>query len=448
MRINLEEELQYLDLGDKRRNKRLGTIVKQIVNQPGISIPELGYSWSDIKMTYRFYHNDKVTEHEILNSIQKATVDRCLQTPVVLSIQDTTSINFNSSAEGLGYLEHGMGEGLMVHNTLAVDEQGCPLGILGQKIWARDKKEMGKKKTRSQRAIKDKESHRWIESLQKAEELLKDHGKVVHIADREADIYELFSEPRAAHCELLIRCWHDRKTLLGNSMWQEIESEPVLARFELELSKAESETVSKVTMEVKTGMVLLSPPVNKGELPALLVYGILVREISEAANRLEWRLITSMAARTAEQLLTFVRWYSYRWRIERFHYILKSGCRLEDLQLRKVEALRKAVVVYSLCAFKLMQLLYQARCNPDQPCTIYLEQEEWQLLVSVHSKSPVITSKLPTLQQCVILIARLGGYLARNNDGPPGIKNLWRGLQQLNAMSKAINLKNRWFSTS
>ena len=94
-----------------------------------------------------------------------------------------------------------------------------------------------------------------------------------------------------------------------------------------------------------------------------------------------------------------------------------------------------------------MQLLYQARTNPDQPCTIYLEQEEWQLLVSVHGKSPVISSKLPTLQQCVILIARLGGYLARNNDGPPGIKNLWRGLQQLNAMTKAINLKNQWFST-
>ncbi len=453
MRIKIEEELRHLDLGDKRRNERLGTIIEQIVSQPGMSIPQLGYSWSDTKMTYHFYNNDKVSEDEVSKCVQKATVDRCLQAPIVLSIQDTTSANFNSSAAGLGYLDHGMGEGLMVHNTLAVDEQGCPLGMLYQKIWARDKSEMGKKKTRQQRAIKDKESYRWLESMHKVDDLLKeedslkDRPKIIHIADREADIYELFSEPRSANSELLIRCSHDRKTLLGNSMWQEIESEAVLATFELELPNSNSETVRKVQMEVKSGMVLLSPPKDKRGLPALMVYGLLVREVNATEKGLEWRIITTMPATIAEQALTFVRWYSYRWRIERFHYILKSGCRLEDLQLRNVKALRKAVVVYSLSAFKLMQLLYQARINPDQPCTTYLEKEEWQLLVSVHSKSPVVSRETPTLQQCVIMIARLGGYLARNNDGPPGIKNLWRGLQQLNAMVKAINLKNQWFST-
>jgi hypothetical protein len=454
MQIKLGEELRHLNLGDKRRNERFETIVKRIVNQPGMSIPQLGYSWSDIKMTYDFYNNDKVLEDQVSSCIQKATVDRCLHTPVVLSVQDTTSINFNSSAEGLGYLEHGMGEGLMVHNTLALDEQGCPLGILYQKIWARDKEEMGKKKTRHKRAIEDKESYRWIESMRKTEELLKQENplkespKIVHIADREADVYELFSEPRTTNSELLIRCSHDRKTLLGNSMWQEIETEQVLATFELELPAANSEAMHGVQMEVRSAMVLLSPPVTKNKLPALMLYGILVREVNELKNGLEWRIITTMPATTTEQALTFVKWYSYRWRVERFHYILKSGCRLEDLQLRKVNALRKAIIVYSLCAFKLMQLLYQARLNPEESCSIYLHQEEWQLLVSLHGKSPVVNRQAPTLQQSVIMIARLGGYLARNNDGPPGIKNLWRGLQQLNAMVKAINLKNQWFSTS
>lgn len=451
MQMKLEEELRHLNLGDKRRKERFETIVERIVNQPGMSIPQSGYSWSDIKMTYHFYNNEQVLEAEVSDCVQKASVDRCVQRSIVLSVQDTTSVNFNSSAEGLGYLDHGVGEGLMVHNTLAIDEQGCPLGILHQNIWARDKAEMGKKKTRSKRAIQDKESYRWIESMHKVEELLSLKNpslKIIHIADREADVYELFSEPRSVNSELLIRSSHDRKTLLGNSMWQEIESEQVLATFELELTTANSETVSKVQMEIKSAMVLLSPPASKNKLPALMVYGILVREVNALKKGLEWRLLTTMPATTAEQALTFVRWYSYRWRIERFHYILKSGCRLEELQLRKVNSLRKAIVVYSLCAFKLMQLLYLSRSNPDEPCSPYLGLAEWQLLVSSHSKSPVMGREVPTLQQCVIMIARLGGYLARHNDGPPGIKNLWRGLQQLNAMVKAINIKNQWFSTS
>lgn len=447
MRVDLHEEAGHLYLGDKRRNNRFISIVEHKVNQPFESIPQLGESWSDIKMTYAFYDNDKIPESQIADCIEKATIERCLRSKVVLNVMDTTSVNFSSSAEGLGYLDHGQGEGLMVHTSFALNEQGCPLGLLHQKIWARDKSQMGKKKFRATRDISEKESYRWVESMQEAEKMLSGVALVVHIADRESDIYELFATPRRQGSELLIRAVHDRKTLLGNSMWKEIESQPVLSSFEVEIPKVTTEEVKKVKMNLKAGMVLLSPPNNKTHLPSLIVHGIVVQS-TNTNSPLEWRLISTMPVQTAQQGMQCVNWYSFRWRIERLHYILKSGCRLEDLQLRHIKALRKAILVYSLCAFKIMQMLYLSRIHPNQSCINYFEQFEWELLCCLNNKSPVPCHNPPTLQQCVIWIAKMGGYLARNADGPPGVKNLWRGLQKLNTILYATNIQKRWLSTN
>lgn len=449
MQIDLTEELRYLSLGDKRRDKRFSKIVRNKISQPAASITELGEDWSDIKMTYEFYDNDKIPESQIASSIQQATVNRCAKNRIVLNIMDTTSTNFSSSAEGLGYLEHGAGEGLMVHNSLAVDESGCPLGLLSQKIWARDYSEMGKKKLRRQKQIEQKESYRWIESMQQAEQLLlKTDSLVVHIADRESDIYELFATPRHKNSELLVRATHDRKTILGNRMWDEVEQQAVLCSFELEIPQTTTEGIRKVQMEVRASMIVLSPPRDKQQLPSLIVHGVIVKESGKKEKAIEWRLISTLPVKTAAQAMQSVKWYSYRWRIERFHYILKSGCRLEDLQLRNVKALRKAIIVYSLCAFKLMQMLYLSRTQPDQPCTTYFSDMEWKVLRGIDSKSPVISPHPPTLQQCVRMIAKLGGYIGRNSDGPPGVKNLWRGLQKLNIILKTINQQNTWLSTN
>ncbi len=448
MQINLKEEIAHLELGDKRRNNRFVKIVQNKVGNPNGSIPEIGDSWSDIKMTYEFYGNDKIEEQQISSCIQQATVLRCLSKEIILNIQDTTSMNFSSSTEGLGYLDHGAGEGLMVHNSLAIDEHGSPAGLLNQQIWARDKAEMGKKKLRAKKAIEDKESYRWIESMQHAEGLLKEVPLIVHIADRESDIYELFATPRQPNSELLIRAVHNRKTLLGNSMWEEVNQQPLLASFELEMPKVATEGLRKLKMEIKASMVLLSPPSHKPDLPALVVYGIIVKEADKKEKGLEWRLISTLPVDTADEAMKFVKWYSYRWRIERLHYILKSGCRLEELQLRNIKALRKAVLVYSLCAFKIMQMLYLSRTEPSQSCTNFFSDMEWKVISRVNNKSPINTPHPPTLQKCVWMIAKLGGYIGRNNDGPPGIKNLWKGLQKLNTILNAMKDINQWLSTN
>src|SRR2546421_4844573 len=318
MEINIQEEMTHLQLGDPRRARRFSKIVSQLANNPSSSITERAGKWSDIKGAYRFFGSKHIKETAIAEGIYKATRERCLENEVVLCIQDTTNISFDSSAEGLGYLDHGRGKGLLSHNILAVDRFGCPLGLLDQHIWARDPEEMGKAQTRKQRPIIEKESYRWIEGIKKCEGFLSNCKKIVTIADREADIYEFFSMRRAVNSELLIRVTHDRKTLLGNTMWKEIEQEEVIGEFELQIDNPITGGSRVAKMSIRSGMVILQPPKQRADLPAICVEALLVREQNAAANEkpLEWMLISSIRPENGEEAVRLVRWYSYRWRIE------------------------------------------------------------------------------------------------------------------------------------
>ena len=440
MHLNLAEELVHLNLGDPRRSKRFEKILTRLVSNPSSSINDQCYDWADIKGAYRFFSNKNITESAIAEATVHATRQRCLQNETVLCIQDTTNLAFDSSSEGLGYLDHGKGKGLMSHNILATDQMGCPLGLLSQHIWGRDEKNMGITKDRHQRDIADKESYRWIQGVKDCESLLSDCKRIITIADREADIYELLSMPRADNSELLIRATVDRKTLLGNSMWKEVEQERVIAEFDLNVGNAASGETKVARMSIRAGQLLLAPPVKKPYLPAMYMHALIVKEENAVVRSkpLEWRLISSMPVGNAETAIEMVKWYSYRWRIERFHYVLKSGCKLEYLQLRSIEGLRKAVLMYSLSAFKLMQILYEARTNPNQPSTNYLSQEECNTIYYYHHKAKLVQKQPLTLQQAVWMIAKMAGYIGRNNDGPPGIKNLWEGLKKLNTIMEFL----------
>jgi Transposase DNA-binding/Transposase Tn5 dimerisation domain len=448
MQVDLSLELKYLDLSHKRRNARFSQTVSQLVNNPDSSIPQAACNWADIKGIYRFFSNKQVSASAINQCITKATGERCQSYDIVLSVQDTTNVHFSSCAEGLGYLDHGRGNGFMVHSAMAIDNQGCPLGLLHQKIWARDKKTIGKTQIRADLDIVQKESYKWLEGIEASEALLKDNKCIIHIADREADIYELFTMPRAANSEILIRATHERKTLLGNTIWKEIDAEQIIAHFDIEVENPASGLCEIIPMVVKTGMVILSPPKKKPQLPAILLYGIIVTESNpKTAKPIEWRLISSIPAKDKEQALELIKYYTYRWRIERFHYILKSGCNLEELQLRDADALHRATLTYCLCAFKLMQVLYQSRILPTQPCSEYFTKMEWLILAMVHYKRRIISKQPLSLKLAVTVLAKLGGYIGRKNDGPPGIKNIWRGMNQLHGMVTAFEIHQLNLST-
>ena len=186
-------------------------------HHPTASVPEATQDASDAQSIYRFWSNPKVSVSSILNSHVDGTVARSRECETVLSIQDTTDLDFTShpKTKGLGYLNQTKQQGIKVHSCFAVSGEGQPLGLLHQHPWVRPdapvKKKSPKKVRNNQKPIKEKESYRWLTTLSAAEKQISKTTQLVQVADREADIFELFAQPRQANSELLIRAKSNRK---------------------------------------------------------------------------------------------------------------------------------------------------------------------------------------------------------------------------------------------
>jgi uncharacterized protein YndB with AHSA1/START domain len=137
---------------------------------------------------------------------------------------------------------------------------------------------------------------------------------------------------------------------------------------------------------------------------------------------------------TAQEAERMVTWYSYRWRIERLHFTLKTGgSHVEDLQLESRERLERAITLYSIVAWRLLWMTYQVRVDPHQSPSVAFSVTEIAALERLAAtQKPVRQPGQPfTLRDAVRAMAKLGGFLGRKSDGEPGVKTLWRGYRQL-----------------
>ncbi|WP_044170140.1 IS4 family transposase, partial [Kamptonema formosum] len=155
-----------------------------------------------------------------------------------------------------------------------------------------------------------------------------------------------------------------------------------------------------------------------------------------------WLLLTTVPVSSFDDAVRCLRWYSYRWLIERYHYTLKSGCGLEKLQLETARRLEMALATYSIVAWRLLWLTYEARKNPDTPCDTVLSAHEWQSLYATIHRTPNPPSTPPSLREAVRMIAQLGGFLGRKGDGEPGVKTIWRGLCRLHDIASTWQLRD------
>jgi len=436
----VEDELKYLDLGDKRLNRRLKFSIDLLSQSPTASVPEACGDWAATKGLYRFWENTSVKAENIIKAHSKRTLDRIEEYTWVLLIQDTTDADFtaHSSTTGLGYLSKAYLTGLKIHNTMAVSPNGVPLGLLKQRVWARDIKELGKKHKRHQKDIKDKESYRWLEDFQATQNIIPEDITQVTIADREADIFELFALPRRPSDHLLIRATHNRRIEHPDKyLWDAIRKTEVKGKRIIEVGRRKGQSPREAELSVRFMTLTILPPKHlKDKYVPIEVQVILAEEENppEGIKAISWLIITTLPVNSFEDAIQIIIWYSYRWLIERFHYVLKSGCKLEDLQLQTGERLQRALATYSIVAWRLLWLIYESRLNPDMQCDTVLEEDEWKALcIEMYNKGVLkeIPNKPPSFQEAVRYIAMLGGFLARKSDGNPGVKTLWRGYRKL-----------------
>lgn len=442
-------ELRGRQLGDRRLDRRLVQVVDAVAAQPTASLPTALGTWAATKAAYRFLANERVTPAGIRAAALPAVQERAVAAETVVLVQDTTTLNFSAhpATAGLGDLGNGRSLGLWVHSALAVSLAGVPLGLVAQTVWTRPVAETGKAKGRKQRAYADKESVRWEQTEQASTAALPAPVRTITVADREADIYELFVTARAPGRELLIRATHDRKLArreLG-TLWATLAAAPVAGTVTVAVGRRGTQPERQATCTVRWQAVTLRPPRRaKGapKLAAVTLWAVLVREEQPPAGvtPLCWQLLTTVALTRTADAVRCAEWYALRWLIERYHLVLKSGCRVEALQLETVTQLERAVAVYSLAAWRLLWLTYEARRTPDVSCEVALAPHEWQALACRIHQTPTPPATPPTLREATRWIAQLGGFLARTGDGEPGVITLWRGWRRLHDLADAWRL--------
>lgn len=429
--------MQGIDFGDKRRDNRFIDIINNISNQPGSSIPRQNRDWYNTKATYEFYKNEQVSLSALKKTLMSYGAKQVEDEMKLLIIHDISNISFNDlQAEGLGYLDNKEGRGILCYSSLAATPEGLPLSLLYQHTWIRPLEELGKSARRKGRNFEDKESYRWHEGMREVNNLLGGAVHKIHIADREADVYELFFHAYEANTDLLIRARHNRKVVGESPVWDLVAQQPQAASVTLEVPDPTGKKQRSVKAEVRYQQVkILRPISSENQYESVTLNAIEIKETLDKGIRTEdiihWKLLTTLEVQTVSDVLQYVKWYTYRWLIERFHYVLKSGTKIEELQLAQAPSLQKAIAIYSIAAFRIMQLVYQSRHHPNVTCEVILTNTQWKTLYILIHRKKEIPIQPPTLYQAVMWIGRLGGHLGRKSDGPPGLKTVWLGYQKL-----------------
>jgi Domain of unknown function (DUF4338)/Transposase DNA-binding/Transposase Tn5 dimerisation domain len=444
-----EEELGTIRLYDERLKKRLYTLAQDFYNSPQANIPEACGSKAGMWGAYRFFKNPKVTMDIILNAHTEATIERIKQQGVVLCPQDTTTLNYttHTMTDGLGPISKAENSlGLLLHDTLAFTEKGTPLGILQAQCWARDPEQMGKKYSRQELTIEQKESVKWLKSFRKVSQIQNacPDTLLVSIGDREADIYELFREATQKGApKLLVRATKSRQRKVEEKyLWDYMASQEIMVSHQIHVPRHGSHFDRDTWLDIRFAQVTLQPP--KGYTTPITMWAVYATEhpkfVPDKAKPIEWLLLTTVEVKSAEDAIEKLNWYTKRWGIEVYHKTLKSGCRIEDRQLEEVDRLEVCLGLDMVVAWRVDYLKMLGREKPDEPCTIFFKDVEWKALHCLVNNTTVLPATTPTIRQTVFMVASQGGHLGRKCDGFPGAQTIWRGLMKLYTAAKMYAL--------
>jgi hypothetical protein len=372
--------------------------------------------------------------------------------PVVLAVQDTTELNYTAHGrcEMLGPIgdRQSRSVGLLVHDTMAYNLEGTPLGLIDVQCWARDPEDRGKRERRYQLPIEQKESAKWLVSYRAAARLQAEcpGTMVVSVGDREADLYELFVEARAREdqAQVLVRATRERKLEADaqeeepGKLWDYVRGLTVAGGVELKVPRRGSSAARTAVLEIRYASVELKAPKRKPGLGPVQLWAIAAEEVGAPAGvePIRWYLLTTLPVTSLEQAVEKLRWYALRFQIEVYHRTLKSGCKIEERQLGHADRIEACLAIDLVVAWRIAHLTKLGREVPEVPCTVYFEEAQWQALVVFVTQGPP-PAQPPTLREAVRMVAtRLGGFLGRKSDGEPGAQSLWRGLQRLDDITE------------
>jgi Transposase DNA-binding/Transposase Tn5 dimerisation domain len=454
------DEMKTVKLPDKRLDQRLQEVLAQLAARPTASIPAACGGRAEMEAAYRLFDNERVSFEAILESHQEATRRRMGQQPAVVLVQDTTAIDLTrptTEVLGAGRIQ-GTQRGALLHVLHAFTRDGTPLGTLAASPWVRaDEPPRRQVLTHAQRLatpLAEKESARWIETLQRAQGEAQQQPQThfICVADSEADIYEFFaqgmSQPRTL--DWVVRACQNRSLQEGADetacLLPELVAQPVLFTKTIHVRarptnkvtcskrRREQPRVSRTSeVEVRARQVTLRPPRRPDQkLPIVTVNAVLVREINPPSGEepVEWLLLTSLPIGAIEEVRQVIEVYCIRWMVEVFFRTLKSGCRVEERRFEQVDRQLRCLAVYLIVAWRTLYVCRLGRSCPDISSEAIFEAAEWKAVYRV-VKNQQPPKQPPTLVDMVRMVAQLGGYVNRRRPDPPGPQTVWLGMQRM-----------------
>lgn len=440
--------------------------------QPQSSLPQCCGNAAQAKAAYRFFDHAELDFASLLQGHQQASWRRVGQSSdPKLIMEDSTAINFEGrpATEGLGPIgvRADGAQGLWLHSSLALSQDGCTLGLVHARCWVRDAAKAGQRHSRHQRALEDKESYRWVSSLRDmAPQAAQGAPNVplIRITDREGDLWAVLVE--AQQClhagqafHVLTRSRHDRQVECleagSSSLWTALRQSrqvtdqclAVPARSAREGKAASEAREARLQVRFCPVRVLAATQSQPDDPEAVDCWAVEALETDPAAGTepLHWRLLTTWPVRDAATAQQVLRWYALRWQIEVMHKVLKSGLVIEQRALRTGERLEAVLALSLIVAWRIMSLMHLSRQQPQKPALEVLEADECLLLQLNRQNSRRATAQNTELniQQATQELARLGGWLGRKRDAPPGVVVLWRGMQTLSAQLQGFHLAQK-----
>jgi len=453
-------------LGDERLSKRLVEVAAAKAEVPDRAFSGVAEGdWAAVKAYYRMIDQPEesaVTMANILLPHRQRTIRRMQGQRTVLCVQDGSDLDYNNldQCEGLGQMGANQtgakSRGLYLHSTLAVAPNGLPLGVLHAQCMAPESKSGEDGRPTYETPIEEKKTFIWIEHHRDLVEVASGmpHTRLIDVCDREADFFELFDEQRRnPRVELLVRAKHDRNiTEEPLKLFAAVRQTPLqsVVRVHIPRQSARPKKSKQKARPKRSGRTadlsvrsmriqLRAPKYQEGKDPIdLWIVHALEESPAPDTKAVEWFLLTTIDIASAEDAERCLRWYCLRWRIEDWHRVLKSGCRIEDLAHESAERLRRAIAINLVIAWRIMLMTLLGRETPELPAEVLFSDIELRTLKAYAKKRGLTPPVL--LGEAVRLVAKIGGYLGRNNDPPPGHQLLWQGYTEFQFMCAGFAL--------
>jgi Transposase DNA-binding/Transposase DDE domain len=439
-----ERTFGRVQLHDMRRTRRTVQAATHLAENPMGSLPAQMHTWKEIKALYRLLDEPDVTFAALMQPHMQETREQANASAVVLMVQDTTDIDLSHRRKisGVGQIGNERGRGFFVQRVLACRPQLREvLGCMAQEPFVRIPAPQGEQR-HQRRKREERETDVWMRQVQAIG--TPDPGSMwVHVGDRGADLFPFFQACQTTKTHFLVRAAQNRRvqqdeeeitySLMRARSWPSQASRP------FEVPARQGHQARWTQLQLAFGPLRLLPPRHEpraGKDPMTVwVIRVWEEQAPEGEEALEWILLTAVPTTTLEQAWERVEWYRHRWLVEDYHHCLKSGCRIEERQVQTVDGLIRLWGLLSPLAVRLWQIRGSARCEPERPAHEIIEP----LLLAVVAERSGHSPATMTIGSFWTEVARLGGYLARSHDGPPGWRTIWKGWLSLQTFLEGVH---------